>query len=99
MQGYRYHPAAFEEYDEASDWYAKESPRASEDFIAAVEHAIELIVEAPRRWPRYLHGTRKMLAGQFPYLIVYRERDDLVQIIAVAHGNRRPGYWRTRLRG
>jgi hypothetical protein len=30
---------------------------------------------------------------------VYREKsNDLVQILAVAHGRRSPGYWRTRNR-
>jgi hypothetical protein len=29
--------------------------------------------------------------------LVYRMRGDEVEIVAVAHGRRRPGYWRSRL--
>jgi hypothetical protein len=29
--------------------------------------------------------------------LVYRLRDDVVEVLAVAHGKRRPGYWQSRL--
>jgi hypothetical protein len=29
-------------------------------------------------------------------MLVYREREDDIQIIAVAHTSRKPGYWNTR---
>jgi len=35
---------------------------------------------------------------RFPYLIVFREMDSEIQIIAVAHGRRRQGYWKRRLK-
>jgi hypothetical protein len=33
---------------------------------------------------------------RFPYLIVFREGMEGIEIVAVAHGRRRPGYWRDR---
>ena len=33
---------------------------------------------------------------RFPYLIVYRTTSTAIQVVAVAHGRRRPGYWKTR---
>jgi toxin ParE1/3/4 len=33
---------------------------------------------------------------RFPYVVFYREVDDRVEVIAVAHGAREPGYWRNR---
>jgi hypothetical protein len=33
---------------------------------------------------------------RFPYLVVYREVSTGLQVIAVAHGRRRPGYWKNR---
>jgi hypothetical protein len=29
--------------------------------------------------------------------VIYREKDDLLLVIAVAHAERRPGYWRGRV--
>ena len=34
---------------------------------------------------------------RFPYLIVYRVTASAIQVVAVAHARRRPGYWKTRL--
>ena len=48
-------------------------------------------------WPPYILGTRKYRLSPFPYLLVYRSTGVGVQVIAVAHGKRRFGYWRDRL--
>jgi hypothetical protein len=34
---------------------------------------------------------------RFPFAIVYREKQDAIQILAIAHGHRRPKYWKRRL--
>jgi len=44
-----------------------------------------------------IHGTRKLVLQRFPYVIVYREKESSVEILAVAHGHRQPGYWKDRL--
>ena len=62
-----------------------------------VNYAIDRILEAPHRWPAGPHGTRKFLLHRFPYVVVYRELPSAVQVLAVAHGHRRPGYRETRL--
>jgi hypothetical protein len=38
-----------------------------------------------------------MVLRRFPFLLVFRITDVGVEIIAVAHGCRRPGYWRDRV--
>jgi len=73
------------------------SAQASTDFVVAVFNAIESICDAPHRWPKYLHGTRRFVLGRFPFYIVYLDTAELVNIVAVAHSRRRPGYWRQRL--
>ncbi|MBP88756.1 MAG: hypothetical protein CMJ64_18930 [Planctomycetaceae bacterium] len=47
--------------------------------------------------PTYLHGTRRYLLERFPYFVVYRETEEKLQVIAIAHGKRKPGYWRRRV--
>jgi plasmid stabilization system protein ParE len=61
--------------------------------MAELDLAMERIQEAPRQWPRYLGGTRRYMLRRFPFFVVFRELDDRMQILAVAHGRRRPGYW------
>jgi hypothetical protein len=34
---------------------------------------------------------------RFPYAVVYRDQPERIEIVAVANGARRPGYWRDRL--
>jgi plasmid stabilization system protein ParE len=91
------HPEALEEWKSAVAWYLERNETAAVNFVAEVDQAIELIAESPLRWPKGLHGTRKFVLQRFPFAIVYREREAHVQVLAIAHGHRRPGYWRDRL--
>ncbi len=91
-----FHPLAVEEARAAREWYAERSPTIAHDFVAELDRAMEQIVEAPDRWPTYSHGTRRYLLHRFPYMVVYRERKSVIQVIAVAHGRRKPGYWEAR---
>jgi plasmid stabilization system protein ParE len=61
-----------------------------------LEVAIAAITEAPDRWPRFDCEARRVFLWRFPYLVIYRVLPDRVEILAIAHGRRRPGYWRGR---
>ncbi len=93
----RIHPAALEEAEAATKWYRLRSMRAAEMFLDTLERAIERIGDHPRQFPEYAFGTRRMVLQRFPYLLVFRETAAGVEVIAVAHGRRRPGYWRERV--
>ena|SRR5271155_505748 len=94
----RIHEQAAAEYEHATDWYLARSELAAVRFVAEVEHAVEAISAAPRRWPLYAHGTRRILFRRFPFAIIYRELPAVIQVLAIAHGRRRPGYWKDRLK-
>jgi len=64
--------------------------------LEGLDRAIERIADAPSRWPAFRHGTRRFLLRRFPFSVVYREAGETVQVIAVAHGRRKPGYWKGR---
>lgn len=34
---------------------------------------------------------------RFPYSIVYVELEDEIGVVAIAHGSRKPGFWRQRI--
>lgn len=93
-----FHPQAAAECEAAFDWYFERSELAASKFAMELENALEIISEAPGRWPIYLSGSRKFVLQRFPFLVIYRELDPAIEILAVAHGRRRPGYWKKRLR-
>ena len=90
------HPAAIDDVVEARAWYAERDERVAAAFSVEFEQAIARIGESPDRWPAYVEGTRRYLLSRFPFFVVYRVHQDQVQVLAVAHGRRRPSYWRDR---
>lgn len=91
-----FHPAADDELLEATTWYVERSATAAAGFVREIEHALERIAEAPERYPLTRHGRRRFVLLNYPYDVVYRVRPGVVEIVAVAHHSRRPGYWRNR---
>ncbi|MDQ3284011.1 MAG: type II toxin-antitoxin system RelE/ParE family toxin [Acidobacteriota bacterium] len=41
--------------------------------------------------------VRRIPLSHFPFFLIYRRREDFLQIVALAHTSRRPYYWRARL--
>jgi plasmid stabilization system protein ParE len=95
--GVRIHPAALEEAEAAMAWYGKRSRTAAEAFLNDIDRAIAQISQHPERYQLYELKTRRALLHKFPYLIVFREGTGGIEIVAVAHGRRKPGYWRDRI--
>jgi plasmid stabilization system protein ParE len=93
-----FHPAAAEEVEAALSWYGSRSRDAARAFVVELDDALKHIEAAPSRWPEHAHSTRRYVMRRFPYLVVYRDTPDALQIVAVAHGRRRPGYWRQRVK-
>ena len=90
------HPDAVEEAQAAWQWYLERSQSAADSFLAELDHGVESISEEPERWPLFVHGTRRFLFRRFPFQIVYRVANDRIEVVAIAHGRRKPGYWKTR---
>lgn len=82
---------------DALHWYRDRSPGAAESFVRAVERAEQAIQSDPETWSQHTYGTRRYSLHRFPYVLVYRVLLTRIEILAVAHGRRKPGYWRDRL--
>jgi plasmid stabilization system protein ParE len=95
----RVHPEARFEAEAAVEWYGHRSPYAAARFVVALRSALERIQRSPNQFPKLAFTTRRKVLGRFPYLVVFRETTTEIEIVAVAHGRRRPGYWRERLSG
>lgn len=93
-----FHPEAREEAIEAYDWYAQRSQSAADAFWDELQDAGKAIQKSPEFWSHYLHDTRRYLMKRYPFVVVYRVGEERIEIVAVAHGRRRPGYWKRRLK-
>ncbi len=91
-----FHPHPIEETQAARSWYQDRSELAGAGFVRELDRAIVAIQEAPMRWPEYVKETRRFLFRRFPFFVAYRITKQSIQIVAVAHGRRKPGYWRHR---
>ena len=89
------HPSATREAETAADWYAQRNPQAARGFLKELTHSIEMIREAPERWLRF-GKARRYPMPRFPFSIVYRSKGATIEIVAIAHHKRRPGYWCSR---
>jgi plasmid stabilization system protein ParE len=90
------HPDAVEDIAAGRDWYAQHSIVAAQRFLDEIDAALDLIREAPERWPTYRLGMRRCVISAYPYGIIYRVVSRVIEIYAVAHAKRRPTYWRRR---
>ena len=89
-------PGAEEDYEEAFEWYYQQSERAAEGLERVVGTALQKIRAASDRYP-YCDARHQFVTMKpYPYKIVYRVEGERVVIVAMAHGRRRPGYWRSR---
>jgi toxin ParE1/3/4 len=91
------HPAVVDETRAAADWYHERSPSAARAFLAEFERAILRIAERPKIWPQYTKGTQRYLLRRFPFLVVFRQTSVRIEVVALAHAKRKPGYWKERL--
>jgi len=98
MTPFKFHPAAEREQDAAANWYAEESLDIAIRFLERIDSLYHRIANHPRQFPDYLQGTRRAVLDRFPFSIVFRESSDAIEIIAVAHARRKPGYWKARLK-
>lgn len=94
----RFRPAAAREFAADFRYYEKDHPGRGVRFVAAVDAVLAQIAGAALRFPiLYDPDIRSAKVKRFPYRIVYVVIDDAIDVIAVAHAKRRPGYWRRRL--
>lgn len=90
------HPEAQSEITGALQHYEENDPAVAEDFDERIDAAVQLVVVKPKTWPIHLHGTRRYILRRFPFSLVYREHGGAIQVIALAHHRRKPGYWKKR---
>ena len=87
-------PQADAELSEAVAFCAQQfSAAVAENLLASFELKLRLIAEFPGVGTETSKGRRLFPLGRYPYSILYRVENGLVQVSAIAHHSRRPGYW------
>lgn len=97
MTRVEYHPDALDELAEAARYYESRQSGLGERFHNLVRQTETAIGENPETGFLYDHHTRIRLIRKFPYGVIFKTYSDRVFIVAVAHFNRKPGYWKRRL--
>lgn len=92
-----WHPEAEAEFLNAVKYYDHQDEGLADRFALLVETTVDRLLINPERRRCFYRECRKVKAEKFPYLVIYRVKGELLQIIAVAHTSRRPGYWKNRL--
>jgi plasmid stabilization system protein ParE len=91
------HPGAAEDYEAAFSWYFARGVGVAADFEREIDRCLRLIAQSPLRWPKFDAERHRIVVRKFPYSIVYEMMGQHIMVLAIAHGRRRPYYWRERV--
>lgn len=88
------HPGARTDTDDAYEYYVKEaSLTVADEFLAALDESIALIMLAPSSFVLVLGVYRKVQLHRFPFTVYFKSNGSEIRILAVAHHRRKPFYW------
>ena len=83
-----------------SEYIAQDNPDASARTVAAITRAVENLDRFPAAGrPGRVPGTRELVVSGTPYIVPYRVRGNVVEVMRVLHASRkRPSHFRARRR-
>ena len=97
MKRVTYLSVAEAELAEAAKYYDQQQPGLGRDFLDAIKRTEAAIQQNPELWVFHEKPLRGRRVQPFAYKLLYRELPDRIQIVAVMHFSRRPGYWKDRI--
>lgn len=89
-------PPAELDLEEGWDFYEGRRPGLGDEFLLCVEAALGQISREPLLHRKAWKDVRKAVVHRFPYLILYFLDSEVIHVIAVLHGKRRPREWKSR---
>ncbi|CAL4869519.1 hypothetical protein MMA231_03811 (plasmid) [Asticcacaulis sp. MM231] len=79
--------SARQKRDQAIEYVAQESLRAAFNQLNEIELQADRLLEHPNMGrPGKIRGTRELVIRQTPFIIGYRVKGDVVQIVRFLHG-------------
>jgi plasmid stabilization system protein ParE len=91
-----WHREAKQEADLAAAFYKNIQSGLEQNFLDNLEEALHRIKRHPLLYRSIAPEIRKCKIKQFPLGIIFRLKDDAIEIIAIMHIRRAPGYWTDR---
>lgn len=99
MLPFRLHPDAQEEALAAVEYIKADDPVEGTLFVRALEDALSWARKNPLIFRCFDGDFRRVRVGKFRYSLIFRLVDEEIQVLAVMHTSRRPGYWKRRDKG
>lgn len=91
------HTEAIREFDNAIAYYEAQKVGLGLDLLSEVEQVLGNIQQNPNLGTQHtIAQVRRYVLQRFPYLVFYVEFEEFIWIIAIAHGRRKPDYWKKR---
>jgi toxin ParE1/3/4 len=86
---------ALNNLDELAEYIAQENLQAASQVVDAIETQVSLLATQPALGrPGRVLGTRELVISNTYYLVPYRIKNNMVEILRVFHTSRRPPqYW------
>jgi plasmid stabilization system protein ParE len=97
MKPIGFHPHARSELLESARYYEAQRRALARRFLTAVREATNRIQSFPLLGRVLEDDVRQCRVSRFPYGLIYRVKEDGLEVIAVMHLHRRPGYWKSRM--
>jgi toxin ParE1/3/4 len=91
-----FHPEADAEVTAAAVYYESQQENLGKRFLSSIEDGLARMRINPRLYPLIGEDVRRCLTRTFPFGILFRDRGDSIEIIAVMQLRRKPGYWKER---
>ncbi len=89
---------ALAELRQAAQWYDQQEIGVGGEFLRAVDQGLDRLMHDPAARPIVGKGVHRQCLDRFPFDLVYRIRQSRLEIVAVAHHSRKPGYWQRGVR-
>ena len=96
MKPFGFHPEARSEFHASALYYEAQQEGLGRRFSEAIREALVRIRTNPLLHREIEEGIRQCRALRFPFGVIYRLKDDAVEVLAVMHLHRKPGYWKQR---
>jgi toxin ParE1/3/4 len=97
MKAVFFHPEADAELNAAAAYYEGQQEDLGKRFLSSVEDGLARIRINQGLYPLIDGEVRRCLTRTFPFGVLFRNRVDRIEIIAVMHLRRKPGYWKERV--
>ena len=80
---------ALADFDDIYDYVARHNPRAAAQVLRSLDESIQLLADQPKLGKVFRHRRPHLrLLTHGVYLVFYRERPGVIEVVRVIHGRR-----------